>query len=361
VTSGSAAILISHANLGRAASFIHINRGIKMRTLGSILRRCGLAIAAFCLAPAAVAAPLGEFVVYKAEGGPCSGLCQPGANITGATLSGLLYSPKQPGRTGVVLVPQGMGGFIDGLHDYNPLAQQLMDAGYYLLLANMRTASGWTYERFESALPDVAAAVKTLKARGVENVILLGTSLGGPRIAYYAWKANEPSLKALIFMSSITSPWGEGRVRLSKEKLAAFDAFLERARQLVRDGKGKELVCFNYFQATGNGHCEPGGAGSTMSAASFLSMFGSPKDSDVNITNYGSQIKVPVAVVHSRHDEVSHVAIGQGIHDAFPNAKTRDLVWIDEPSISHYLSPGLAANRYAQEVVKWLTRNVPAK
>jgi pimeloyl-ACP methyl ester carboxylesterase len=320
-----------------------------------------VAIAALCLASAAVAAPLGEFVVYKAEGGPCSGLCQPGANITGATLSGLLYSPKRPSKTGVVLAPQGQGGFIDGLHDYNPLAQKLTDAGYYLLLANMRTASGWAYERFESALPDVAAAVATLKARGVENVILLGTSLGGPRIAYYAYKANDPSIKALIFMSSITSPYLEGRARLSKEKLVAFDAFLEKARKLVRDGKGNDMVCFNYFQATGDGFCTPGGRGSTMSAASFLSMFGGPTDSDVNLTNYASQIKVPVAVVHSKHDEVSHQEVGQGIYDAFSNARTRDLVWIDEPSISHYLSPGLAANRYAEEVTKWLTKNIPPK
>ncbi|MEO6081294.1 MAG: hypothetical protein ABIQ86_16210 [Steroidobacteraceae bacterium] len=159
-------------------------------TTGSIFNRCAVTIAALCLASAAAAPPLCEFVVYKAQGGPCRGLCQPGANITGATLSGLLYSPKRPGKTGVVLVPQGMGGFIDGLHDYGPLAQHLMDSGYYLLLSNMRTASGWTYERFESALPEVAAAVAMLKSRGVENVILLGTSLGGPRIAYYAYKAN---------------------------------------------------------------------------------------------------------------------------------------------------------------------------
>jgi len=332
-----------------------------MRASDSIFKRIGLAVAALCLGSFATAAPLGEFVVYKAEGGPCSGLCQPGANITGATLSGLLYSPKTPSKTGVILVPQGQGGFIDGLHDYNPLAQQLMDAGYYLLLSNMRTASGWAYERFESALPDVAAAVATLKSRGVENVILLGTSLGGPRIAYYAYKSKDPSLKALVFMSSITSPYLEGRARLSKEKLASFDAFLENARKLVRSGKGNDMVCFNYFQATGDGHCDPGGRGSTMSAASFLSMFGGTSDSDVNITNYSSQITVPVVVVHSKHDEVSHQEIGQGIYDAFSHAKTRDLVWIDEPSISHYLTPGLAANRYAEEVTKWLVKNVPSK
>lgn len=332
-----------------------------MRTAGSIYRRCGMAVVALCLAMTANTAPLGEFVVYRAEGGPCSGLCQPGANITGATLSGLLYSPKRPGRTGVVLVPQGQGGFIDGLHDYNPLAQQLTDAGYYFLLSNMRTASGWTYERFESALPDVAAAVKALKSRGVEDVILVGTSLGGPRIAYYAYKSQDPSIKALVFMSSITSPYLEGRARLSKEKLAAFDAFLEKARGLVRNGKGNDIVCFNYFQATGDGFCEPGGRGSSMSAASFLSMFGGPADSDVNITNYASQIRLPVAVVHSENDEVSKKPVGQGIYDAFSQSPKRDLVWLVEPSISHYLTPGLPANRYAEEVTKWLVKNVPVK
>jgi pimeloyl-ACP methyl ester carboxylesterase len=332
-----------------------------MRLTSSIFARFGLAVAAIGLGSVATAAPLGEFVVYKAEGGPCSGLCQPGANITGATLSGLLYSPKRPSKTGVILVPQGQGGFIDGLHDYNPLAQQLTDAGYYFMLSNMRTASGWTYERFESALPDVGAAVAMMKSRGVENIVLVGTSLGGPRIAYYAWKSRDPSLKALVFMSSITSPYLEGRARLAKEKIAAFDAFLEKARKLVRDGKGNDIVCFNYFQATGDGFCEPGGRGSSMSAASFLSMFGGPTDSDVNLTNYASQIRLPVGVVHSENDEVSKKPVGQGIYDAFSNSPKRDLVWITEPTISHYLAPGLAANRYAEETTKWIVKNVPLK
>lgn len=332
-----------------------------MRVSASIFMRFGLAAAALCLGSLATAAPLGEFVVYKAEGGPCSGLCQPGANITGATLSGLLYSPKTPSKTGVILVPQGQGGFIDGLHDYNPLAQKLTDAGYYFMLSTMRTASGWTYERFESALPDVAAAVAMMKSRGIENIVLIGTSLGGPRIAYYAWKSKDPSLRALVFMSSITSPYLEGRARLSQEKLTAFDAFLEKARKLVRDGKVNEMVCFNYFTATGDGFCEPGGRGISMSAGSFLSMFGAPSDSDVNLTNYASQIKLPVGVIHSQNDEVSKRPVGQGIYDAFSQSPKREIVWLTEPTISHYLATGLPANRYAEETTKWIVKNVPLK
>ena len=144
-------------------------------------------------------------------------------------------------------------------------------------------------------------------------------------------------------------------------KLASFDAFLEHARKLVSEGHGHYMVCFNYFQATGDGHCDPGGRGTTMSAASFLSMFGSPKDSDANLTNYADQIKVAVAVIHSKHDEVSHQEVGQGIYDAFSHATHRDLVWIDDPQISHYLSPGHAAERYAEEVTKWLVKTVPAR
>src|SRR6187551_3123899 len=91
--------------------------------------------------------PKGEHILFAA-GGPSGP----------ARLSSILYEPEMPSKSVVILIPQGSGGLSEGDHDYNPLAQKLMDAGYSLLLANMRTANGaWFYTLFETSKDDISA------------------------------------------------------------------------------------------------------------------------------------------------------------------------------------------------------------
>ena len=293
-----------------------------------------------------LAAPQAEFINYKAA--------------DGANLNALLYLPEKSGSSVVILIPGGTGGFIDGFHDYNPLAEQLTASGYAFLLANMRTAgnNGWFYDRFENAEQDVGAAVGIAKSRGLNQITLVGVSLGGPRSVYYWAKTKEPSIKAIVFLASITSPYLEGRVRLDATQQTAFDAVLAKARDLVSQDKGYEPVCFIYFGDVGE--CSAPGSGITLSAASFISYFGTPDESNAVSIKFTGQLTLPVAVIHSENDELSRPPVAREIYDSLTAAARRDLIWIKEKDVSHYLTPGNSATVYAQAVVNWLLSAVPA-
>ena len=303
------------------------------------------------------AVPKGEHILFAAPGP--------------ARLSAILYEPENPGKTAVILIPQGAGGLSEGDHDYNPLAEKLMDAGYALLLTNMRTANGgWFYTLFETCKDDVGGAIKLMKDRGYTEIILLGTSLGGPRGAYYYAQTRDPSIKGFVFLASITSPYLERTVRRTPEQLAQFDKILDGARDLVAAGKGYEPVCFTMMMDKNEGFtmaggeevpCDQPGHGITLSADSFVNHFGKPDECNATSTKWTETFDFPTAVVHSINDEVSYPPVAQAIYDSLVNAPRRDLIWLEDEEVSHYLSRGLAANRYADEVVNWLVSAVPAQ
>jgi pimeloyl-ACP methyl ester carboxylesterase len=293
----------------------------------------------------AAAAPRAEFLSYTSD--------------DGANLSALLYQPQQPGGSVVILIPGGTGGFIDGFHDYTPLAELLTAKGYAFMVANMRTAGthGWFYDRFETAEQDVGAAVGIAKARGLNRITLIGVSLGGPRSVYYWSRTREPAVRAIVFLASITSPYLEGRVRLNATQRAAFDAVLEKAETLVAEGRGHEAVCFVYF---GNvGECAAPGAGISLSASSFINYFGPPELSNAVSIKYTGELNIPVAIIHSAHDELALPPVAREIYDSLTAAPRRDLIWIEEEGVSHYLTPGKSAAVYADAVVRWVEQVMP--
>ncbi|MBO9499263.1 MAG: alpha/beta hydrolase [Novosphingobium sp.] len=304
--------------------------------------------------------PKGEHVLFAA-GGPSGP----------ARLSGIFYEPEAPGKTAVILIPQGSGALNEGDHDYNPLARKLMDAGYALLLANMRTANGaWFYTLFETSKDDIAAAIELMKSRGYTDMILLGTSLGGPRGAYYYAKTRDSSVKGFVFLASITSPYLERTVRRTPEQLAQFDRILDGARDLIAAGKEYEPVCFTMMMDKKEGFtmaggeelpCDKPGQGVTLSAESFVNHFGKPEECNATSTKWTPEFDIPTAIVHSINDEVSYPPVAQAIYDSLENAPRRDMIWLEDPEVSHYLSKGLAANRYADEIVTWLLSAVPPK
>jgi len=317
-----------------------------MNRLSSFLYRMIIATATTVLFSTMLsAAPLAEFVNYKAA--------------DGANLNALLYLPEKPGSSVVILIPGGTGGFIDGFHDYTPLAEQLTAKGYAFLLANMRTAGthGWFYDRFETAEQDVGAAVGMAKTRGLNRIILVGVSLGGPRSVYYWDRTREPAIKAIVFLASITSPYLEGRIRLDTAQRAAFDAVLVKAHNLIRQGKGHEPVCFIYFGDVGE--CSAPGSGLTLSASSFISYLGSPEESNAVSIKFTGQLTLPSAVIHSANDELARPPVAKEIYDSLTAAARRDLIWIEDEGVSHYLTPGKSATVYAKAVVNWVSEVVP--
>ena len=267
-------------------------------------------------------------------------------------LQALLWFPQKDTKTLVIYVPSATGGF-SGQHDLRPVASAITSKGFAFMATNVRTVgvpNGWTFARFEDCVKDVAAAVQCAKKRGYESLVLVGHSLGGPRAMYYWVQTREPSVVALVFMGSIVSPYGEARLRWPKSKAAEYDAFLEKIRGLVRQGRGEEVLTFrDYFLA-------PVPPSLTLSAQSFVNIFGTPEECNASTVKFGAQVSIPTLVVHSTRDEIAVPKNAEEIYASLTAAPRRDLIWVEG---SHMLAGADDARKYGEVIANWLREIVP--
>jgi len=267
-------------------------------------------------------------------------------------LQALLWLPPKDTKTLVIYGPSATGGF-SGQHDLLPVAGAITSKGFAFMATNVRTVgvpNGWTFARFEDCVKDVGAAVQCAKSRGFENLALIGHSLGGPRAMYYWVQTRERSVRALVFMGSIVSPYGEARFRWPKSKAAEYDAFLQKVRDLVRQGKGEEVLTFrDYFLA-------PVPPSLTLSAQSFVNIFGTPEECNASTVKFGPQVTIPTLVVHSTQDEIAVPKNAEEIYASLTAAPRRDLIWVEG---SHMLADADDARKYGEVIADWLREVVP--
>ena len=252
------------------------------------------------LSPPASAAPLAEFLLYPTE--------------DKLALNALLFAPQTPTKSVVIMIPGMTGGFSGGGHDYSPMAEGLNQKGYAFMVPNMRTAGlhGMLFARFDDYTKDVAAAVAEAKRRGLTDIILFGTSLGGPRAIHYWTKTRDPAIKAMGFLASIKSPYMEAQLRFDDARKADFDAFLVKCRLLVSQGKGRDVLTYeNWFP----------GRHITVSAASFIEIFGAPEESDAQTIKFGPQLTIPAVVIHGTKDRLVPPSGGRATARAIPGAR----------------------------------------
>ncbi len=266
-------------------------------------------------------------------------------------LQALLWFPKKDTKTAVIYVPSATGGFA-GQHDITPIASAITSKGYAFMATNVRTVgipNGWTFARFEDCVQDVGAAVQCAKSRQFENLVLVGHSLGGPRAMYYWVQTREPSIRALVFMGSIVSPYGEAQLRWPESKRAEYDAFLRKIRDLVRQGRGEEVLTFrNYF-------LPPVPPSLTLSAYTFLNLFGTPAECNASTVKFGPQVSIPALVVHSTQDEIAVPKNAEEIYASLTSAPRRDLIWVEG---SHMLARAEDARKYGKVIGDWLSKVV---
>jgi len=270
----------------------------------------------------------------------------------GEVLQALLWLPRERTRTAVIYVPSATGGFA-GRHDLVPVSRAITGKGFAFMAANVRTVgdpSGWTFARFEDCVEDVKAAVRYAKSRRFETLALVGHSLGGPRAIYYWVQTREPSVRALVFMGSIVSPYGEAQLRWPEEKRREYSVFLRKIRKLVQQGRGGEVLTFkDYF-------LPPVPPSLTLSAASFLNMFGTSEESNANTVKFGARVTIPTLVVHSTDDRIAVPKNAEEIYSSLTAAPRRDLVWVGG---DHMLADGGDAGRYGEVIADWLRKVMP--
>lgn len=282
------------------------------------------------------AAPLAELIGVKTE--------------DGVLLNGLHYRPAAPSHTVVIHIPGGPGAFY-GMQDMNPMAAALMANGHHFLSMNTRTAGSggfatMAHAKFEDYRYDVAAAVAYAKQQGLTEIVLLGHSLGSARVVYFLAQTREPSVRGIILSGAITSPYLEAQMRWNPGQRAAFDGFLAGLRERVRSGRGKELATYEWGP----------GRNVELSAASWLSIFGPPADSNASTVKFADSITSRVLLVHGDQDPTALPANAEQIYAALTKARSRELVWIQGGT--HLFTGQEAA--FAEAVVQWLKRVVPA-
>lgn len=308
-----------------------------MRVSASRVRRSSLLslVLLACTAMHAGAAPLAELIGTKTE--------------DGVLLNGLHYRPNVPSQTVVIHIPGGPGAFY-GMQDMNPMAAALTANGYHFLSMNTRTAGAggfatMAHAKFEDYRHDVAAAVAYGRQQGLTEIVLLGHSLGAARVVYYLAQAREPGVRGIVLSGAITSPYLEAQMRWNAAQRAAFDKFVEEQRERVRAGRSNELASYEWGP----------GRNVELSAASWLSIFGPPSDSNASTIKFADSITVPVLLVHGDKDTTALPENARQVYAALTKAPSRELVWINGGT---HLFPGEEA-AFAQAVVDWLKRVAP--
>ena len=287
--------------------------------------------------PSPAAAPRAEFLLFDTD--------------DKITLNALLYLPERPTKSVVIYIPGMTGGF-SGINDYGPMAARLDEIGYALLVPNLRTAGlhGMLFARFEDYVTDIKATVALAKSRGLSEIALFGTSLGGPRIINYWRKTKDTAIKALGFVASIKSPYLEAQIRFDPAKKADFDAHLAKCRALVKEGRGREMLTYkDWFP----------GRDMDLAAHVYVDIFGTIEESDASTVKFGHEVTIPAVVIHGTADDIALPPNGEAIYESLKNAPKRDLMWVEGGN--HFLLRGPIAEGYAKAVAGWVGKNLPAQ
>lgn len=149
---------------------------------------------------------------------------------------------RKPIGIGVLWIHGNTGRFCD--YPYIMIGRALAERGYLFVSGNTRghdiAASAWSdasmamvavgsaWEKLEESPLDLAAWIEETVKLGVEKVVLAGHSQGAAKVTYYQALRNDPRVAGLV----LASPDLHGH----------WSGLIEKARQLVAEGRGHELL-----------------------------------------------------------------------------------------------------------------------
>jgi pimeloyl-ACP methyl ester carboxylesterase len=98
---------------------------------------------------------------------------------------------------------------------------------------------GAAYEDIRDTVLDIEAALSVMEARGLRRIALVGHSLGGVKMPYYA--AHRPEDPRVAAVVSCSGPRWSASHYLATDRAAEFQRHLDIANGLVAEGRGGEL------------------------------------------------------------------------------------------------------------------------
>ncbi len=259
-----------------------------------------------------------------------------------AMLHALLWRPANA-ETVAIYIP-GFGGSFCCPNDLNTVAEMLMGRGFAFCAMNVRTVSppGIMFARFEDCAEDIAAIVRFVQSRGLKHVVLIGDSLGAPRAVHYLQTKGADSIKSLIILGGIPSPYLEAQQRWDDADKRRYEQFLNTARSKIAAGAGQELLTFDdWFPGTPL----------TLSANTFLNLFGPPGECAAHVIDNADAVTIPTLVLHGSQDSTSVPANAEAIHNALRRTPRKELVFVD---CEHFFFMEPHARAYGAEIVKWM-------
>lgn len=243
------------------------------------------------------------------------------------TLHGALYWPN-PGVNAspkrAVLVTHGTGGtFYGGIVGFLP--PLLAEQGYLGLGLNRRDY-GHNYYRstFEDGLKDLKAGVDYLVSRGVDEVFLMGHSLGSTFVPYYMATTNDSRVK-LMGLSGAIADLRQATVEThlgSKEK---YDETVRQAKVKVDAGRGDEMFLIALF-----------GQVEALSYHTFLNYRG--PDTNAVPVKWIPKIQRPILLLHNSTDTLARPQWQEALKKA--GAGRLDYVELVDPNPKHTANEG---------------------
>lgn len=259
----------------------------------------------------------------------------------------LLHHAAQPTRNLAIYVQTGfMGAPLTGRHDYRPLALALDDVSCSLLVLQSSAARRSQYVKFDTCVNDIRSGLDWAKARGFENIVLIGVSLGSARVSYWNAVAPDPAVKAMVFLAAVNSVYLGNSLHWTPEQRQRQDAALQQCRDLIAAGRGEELIVSEFA-----GYLFP------MTAAAYLSYFGQLGEMNASALKFADKITVPIVLIHGTKDTVCPPQGGQAVYDALSAAPHKELVWI-QGADHQLMTIGSSAALVSAKIADFVAKNL---
>jgi pimeloyl-ACP methyl ester carboxylesterase len=169
----------------------------------------------------------------------------------GVELSGLLYEPPRATKRAAIFLHGTGGASIFESRRTNLLASELTSRGIAWLPFNNRGAQlvkqlrgarpkrgGMAHELIRECVFDIDGAARFLRSRGYRELYLVGHSTGANKVAVYNARKPRNPFREYVLLA------GGDDTGLFYAQLGArrFRAALDRARKMIRERRGDELV-----------------------------------------------------------------------------------------------------------------------
>ena len=171
----------------------------------------------------------------------------------------------------------------------------LAEAGYNALAINLslgQDAREGMYDcdsthrhKHENAVDEIAAWVEWLKGQGAERLAVMGHSRGGNQVARYLAEQADPAVEKAVLLAPQTWTAGQNAADYRKSYDAELEPLLEKAKSLVAEGRGDELMEMDFI------YCED----TKATAASVVSYY--REDPLMNTPTVLGAVSVPTLVI----------------------------------------------------------------